>query len=173
MKTLKEAKVGDKLVTRSGLLSFMKMGLLDAEWWIWDLPKVCRCMFVRSHLSQTRLSSLFVGMNFLCAKQIRKWLKLSETKWFLKKWILFFGHQLAVANTKEREITWICALLLRVTQTVGKQPYLTRWPVPISLSEIGLALRLKKRRKIEKHDGVVITDLPVFILFRRIPWRKW
>lgn len=31
MKTLKEAKVGDNLVTRSGLLSFMEMGLSDAE----------------------------------------------------------------------------------------------------------------------------------------------
>ena len=150
MKTLKEAKVGDKLVTRSGLLSFMEMGLLDAEWWIWDLPKVCRCMFVRSHLSQTRLSSLFVGMNFLCAKRFGNGWNWVRPNGFWRRKSYFFGHKLAVANVKEREITWICALLLRVTQTVGKQPYLTRWPVPISLSEIGLALRLKKRRKIEK-----------------------
>ena len=45
------------------------------------------------------------GYELSLRKAIRKWLKLSETKWFLKKGILFFGHQLAVANTKEREIT--------------------------------------------------------------------
>ena len=40
-----------------------------------------------------------------------------------------------------------------------------RLPVPISLWETGGRKRLRKRGKIEKHDGIIITDLREFISF--------